>query len=140
MIGKSIDILIIAETKIDSSFPNTRFIIEKFLRSVKLDRNTFGGGVLIHAQEDIPSKHKRPDDMEERFIEINLRKVKWQLTKYKKPINFCSKKGRKKIYSNSDIKNVYLFTYLFIYLFIIYLYQYLYRLKYALINVQYQTP
>ena len=121
MIGKSIDILIIAETKIDSSFPNTRFIIEKFLMSFKLDRNTFGGGVLIYAQEDIPSKHKRPDDMEERFNEINLRKVKWQLTKYKKPINFCSKKERKKIYSNSDIKNVYLFTYLFIYLSFIYI-------------------
>ena len=68
MIGKSIDILIIAETKIDSSFPNTRFIIEKFLMSFKLDRNTFGGGVLIYAQEDIPSKHKRPDDTKEFFF------------------------------------------------------------------------
>ena len=83
LIGESIDILIIAKTQIVPSFPNTQFIIEEFLMSFKLSRNSFGCGVLIYVQEHIPSKqltiHKLPDDMEGIFVEINLRNVNWQL-------------------------------------------------------------
>ena len=48
LIGKNIDILIITETKIDSSFPNAQFIINEFSMPFRLDRNRFGGGVLIY--------------------------------------------------------------------------------------------
>ena len=46
MIDRSnIGILIIAETKIDSSFCNSQFMIEGFSLSFRIDRNRFGGGV-----------------------------------------------------------------------------------------------
>ena len=41
--------------------------------------NRFGGGVIIYASEDIPSKqlakHKLPDYIEGIFIEINLERL-----------------------------------------------------------------
>ena len=56
----------------------------------RLDRNSFAGGVLIYVREDIPSKqltkHKLPDDIEEIFVEINLRKVKYQLFRFYHPL------------------------------------------------------
>ena len=83
LIGKNIDILVITETKIDSSFPKAQFKIEGFSMPFRLDCYRFGGGVLIYVREDIPckqlTKHKLPDDIEGIFIEINLRKVKWLL-------------------------------------------------------------
>ena len=79
--GKNIDILVLTETKLDSSFPNSQFAIDGFSVSFRCDRNRFGGGVLIHIRDDIPSKqvtkHKLPGDIEEVFVEINLRKTKW---------------------------------------------------------------
>ena len=48
IIGKNIDILIITETKIDSSFPNSQSMIEGFSVPFRLDRNRFGGGVMIY--------------------------------------------------------------------------------------------
>ena len=56
LIGKNIDILVLTETKIDSSFPNAQFKIDGFSAPLKLDRNIFGGGVLIYVREDIPCK------------------------------------------------------------------------------------
>ena len=78
LIGNNIDILVITETKIDFSFPKAQFKIEGFSMSFRLDRNRFGGGVLIYVREDIPyeklTKHKLPADIGGIFIEINLMK------------------------------------------------------------------
>ena len=41
--GNIIDILIITETKIHLSFPNSEFIIDGFSMPFRLDRNWFGG-------------------------------------------------------------------------------------------------
>ena len=83
LIGKNIDILVLTEIKIDNSFPSAQFRIEGFSMPFRLDRNRFGGGVLIYVREDIPckqlTKHKLPDDIEGIFVEINLGKVKWLL-------------------------------------------------------------
>ena len=83
LIGKNIDILVLTETKIDNSFPSAQFRIEGFSMPFRLDRNRFGGGVLIYVREDMPckqlTKHKLRDDIEGIFVEINLRKVKWLL-------------------------------------------------------------
>ena len=73
------DILVITETKLDSSFPDSQFIIGGFRQPYRLDRNKYGRGVMIF--EDIPgklaSKHILPDNIEGMFIEIDLRKTKW---------------------------------------------------------------
>ena len=75
------DVLIITETQIGLSFPNSQFMIEVFSMPCRLDKNWFGGGVMVYIQEDIPSKqlakYKFPDDTEVIFIEINLRKTNW---------------------------------------------------------------
>ena len=83
LMENNIDILVLTESKIDPSFPNAQFRIDRFSAPVRLDRNRFGGGVLIYVREDIPCKQltKRilPDNIEGIFVEINLRKTKWFL-------------------------------------------------------------
>ena len=83
LIKDNIDILIITETKIDSSFPETQFVIDGFSKPFRKDRNVHCGGVLIYVREDIPSKellnHIFPEDIEGIFVEINLIKKKWLL-------------------------------------------------------------
>lgn len=80
VIGNNLDVLVIQETKLDSSFPAQQFIFPGFSEPYRLDRNREGGGVLIYVREDIPSKllnkYKFTEDVEGMFIEINLRKTK----------------------------------------------------------------
>ena len=45
----------ILETKIDNSFPTMQFHIEGYC-IYRLDRNEYGGGILVYVREDIPSK------------------------------------------------------------------------------------
>ena len=78
-----VDILIVTETKLDSTFPTSQFVIDRYSEPYRFDRNRNGGGVLIYIREDIPSKlladHKLPHDIEGIFVELNLRKKKWLL-------------------------------------------------------------
>ena len=46
----------VAETKIDNSFPKGQFFIQGYLEPFQLDRNSNGGGLLVYIKEDIPSK------------------------------------------------------------------------------------
>ena len=48
LIENNIDILVLTETKIDVSFPKAQFRIDGFSGLFRLDRNRFGGGVLIY--------------------------------------------------------------------------------------------
>ena len=77
-----VDILVITETKLDSTFPTSQFLIG-YSEPYCFDRNSNGGGVLIYVREDIPSKpltdHKLTHDIEGTFVELNLRKNKWLL-------------------------------------------------------------
>ena len=77
------DILIVTETKLDSIFPNSQFMIDGYREPYRFDRNRNGDGVLIYIREDISSKlladHKLPHDIERIFVELNLRKKKWLL-------------------------------------------------------------
>ena len=56
LIVNNVDILALTETKIDSSFPNAQFRIDRCSAPFRLDRNRSGGGVLICVREDIPWK------------------------------------------------------------------------------------
>ena len=55
IINKNTDVLLISETKIDSSFPSVQFYLG-YAIPYRLDRNSNGGGILLHITEDIPSK------------------------------------------------------------------------------------
>ena len=82
-IVNNIEILVLIETKIDSSFPNAQFKIDGFSGPIRLERNRFGGRLLIYVTEAIPckqlTKHIPPDDIEGIFVEISLKKTKWLL-------------------------------------------------------------
>ena len=82
LISKNLDILVITETKLDSTFPVTQFLIEGY-KLYWIDRNRHGGGILVYVREGIPSKelskHTQPSDIEGIFLEINLRKTRWLL-------------------------------------------------------------
>ena len=47
MIGENVDILVIAETKIDSSFPTSQFLIDGFKSPYRLDVSGNSGGILV---------------------------------------------------------------------------------------------
>ena len=54
MVKENVDILLISETKIDSSFPKVQFHIDGFT-TYRRDRNIYGGGILLYVREDIPA-------------------------------------------------------------------------------------
>ena len=76
-----INILVITETKTDSTFPLIQFAIQGYSKPYRFDRNRNGGGVFIYVREDISSRelkiHNTPEDIESIFIEINLIKTRW---------------------------------------------------------------
>ena len=49
----NIDILLVSETKIDDSFPNGSFLIDRFSTSYRLDRNLNGSGLMLLLSEKI---------------------------------------------------------------------------------------
>ena len=80
LIQDKLDILVVGETKLDNSFPEKQFMISGFKKPYRLDRNKYGGGVMIYVRGDIPSqqleKHNISKNVETIFVEINLRKNK----------------------------------------------------------------
>ena len=87
MIKNSIDILVITESKLDSSFPANQFLIDGFSKPFRLDKSSKSAGVLIYVRDDIPSRklkchissEQNRGSFEGIFVEINLRKQKWLL-------------------------------------------------------------
>ncbi len=83
IISDHLDILVIVETKLDNSFPTSQFLIPGYTKPYRLNRNKFGGGVMIYVKETVPSKqvykHNFTKNVEGLFIEINLRKTKFLL-------------------------------------------------------------
>ena len=86
---QSLDVLMIAETKLDATFPTGQFAIEGFATPFRLDRNANGGGILVYVRSDIPSRqvksYKFSDGIECISFEINLRKKKWVLFSVYRP-------------------------------------------------------
>ena len=54
MIKDNGDILLMSETKIDSSFPTAQFHIDGYI-IYRSDRNENGGGLLLYIRDDVPS-------------------------------------------------------------------------------------
>ena len=89
IIKNKIDIVLISETKLDSSFPNSLFYIDGFSPPYRKNRNKRGGGLILYVRNDIPSKELRtipiPIDKDCIFIEINLFKKKWLVCGFYNP-------------------------------------------------------
>ena len=48
-----VDILMLLETKLDSNFPSTQFLINVFSVPHRLDRNSKGGCILLYVRDKI---------------------------------------------------------------------------------------
>ena len=85
------DIFVISESKIDSSFPNAQFKINKY-KLFRYDRNRFGGGVMLYINEEIPCKllnsHCVGPGIEIIALEFHQLKRKWLFLGCYKPPNF----------------------------------------------------
>ena len=80
IIRDKIHILLISETKLDDSFPNSQFYIEGYKLPFRKDRNRFGGGLLFYVKNENICKGVKtelPMSVECMFIEVILNKVKY---------------------------------------------------------------
>ena len=84
LIKDKIDIFLISERKLDSSFPSGQFVIKGYIKPFRLDRNQKGEGLLLYVREGIPCKILKectPEKpIENLFVEINLRSRKWLIS------------------------------------------------------------
>ena len=80
LIDNNIDIFTIAETKLDSSFPDSQFLMPGMRKPFRLDVTSGKGGLLVFVNNDIPCKYLRnfhlPRDIQAIPIEINLKQRK----------------------------------------------------------------
>ena len=83
------DILLIDETKIDSSFTDAQFFIEGYNKPLRLNLSGRSGGLLIFTKSDLPTRQltelKIPMDMQIMIFEWNLRKEKLLVVSVYKP-------------------------------------------------------
>ena len=91
IIGKNLDIVLISETKLDSSFTTSQFVIDGYHTPFRRDKNEYGGGLMCFINENIIC-HKLdveeiPKDIETIFVVLNFRKHKWLLVNAYKPPN-----------------------------------------------------
>ena len=75
----NLDILMISETKLDSTFPSNQFTIKGYAAPIRFDRNGRGGGISLYIREDIPATlltTSWPKHLEGFLVQLNLRKKK----------------------------------------------------------------
>ena len=89
IVGNNVDVLSIAETKINSSLPNAQFLLPGFHEPLWFDINHRSGGLLVYIKASFPSKiltkFKLPLNIQMTTFEINLRKEKWLFVSIYKP-------------------------------------------------------
>ena len=83
LISELVDVLTIAETKIDESFPTSQFLLNNFKRPYRLDVSDKREGLMTYVRTDIPSRvvkeFRFPSDIQILAIELNVKKTRWLL-------------------------------------------------------------
>ena len=106
VVGEQIDILVIAETKIDSSFYISEFLICGFKGPYRLNVSGNGGGVLVYVRDNPLSKQlntlSTQPDIQVVLFEINARKQKWLVLAIYKMIKQNSRYFVEQIYKLFD--------------------------------------
>ena len=80
MVKGKVDIIVITESKLDHTFPDSSFRISGYNKPFRKDRNRNGGGILVFIRDDIPCKELQINffnEFEVLFIEANLSYSKW---------------------------------------------------------------
>ena len=89
LLGKSLDILCISETKLDETFPTVQFAIEGFSKPYRLDVTSNSGGLLFYVKANLTSKLIRfynfPNKMQCIPIELNISTKKYVLLSVYRP-------------------------------------------------------
>ena len=91
-----LDVLFIAETKLDASFPSPQFHVDGF-KLHRSDRNEHGGGIMAYVRCDLA--HRRRTDLENVVVtpveslvlEVVLRQEKWLFVCLYSPSNSAKK-------------------------------------------------
>ena len=77
MVEESIDFLLVTESKLDETFPMGQFQMRGFSRPIRLDRNRYGGGVIIFVRDDLTCYELKPrtlyPELECTFLEMRIR-------------------------------------------------------------------
>ena len=80
-VNENVDILCIAEAKIDKSFPAVQFLLPGYHKPYRLDISDKQGRLLIYIKAHLPSgvlsNLISPKDIQEVLFELNLRREKW---------------------------------------------------------------
>ena len=80
MTKNHVGVLVFAETKLDSTFPQKQFLLNGFKRPYPLYVTSNSGGILVYVNDQVPSKEIKsvpiPNDIQAIPIELNLRKCK----------------------------------------------------------------
>ena len=79
LVKDRLDIILISETKIDSTFPKSQFEIQGYSSPHRLDRNAHGGGLLLYTRGDINTKPLPlvSENIECIILEATIAKKKW---------------------------------------------------------------
>lgn len=82
----SVDVLTIAETKLDDSFPTQQFLMSGFKRPFRLDNTDKSGGLLVYIKSDLPARPLNRFEIDKSYeilcIEINLHSKRWFLLSF----------------------------------------------------------
>ena len=80
-VAQYVDILMLSETKLDSTFPSIQFLINGFSVPHRLDQNIKGSGILLYVRDKIIvlplNRYSLPLHIEISFSELNLKNRKW---------------------------------------------------------------
>ena len=89
IINKNADLVSIAETKLDASFPSAQFTLEGYHTPYRLDINNKSGGILVYVKSSIPSRCLCYEELRISIqpipFEINLTKKKWLVISIYRP-------------------------------------------------------
>ena len=89
LVAGNIDILCIAEAKLDRLYPNLQFVIPDYHKPLRMDVSSRRGGLLVYIKSSLPSKmltkFKLPNNIQIIPFELNLRKDKWLFVSIYKP-------------------------------------------------------
>ena len=88
IIPGKMEIIVFSETKLDASYPMTQLLSDGYCKPFRLDRNAFGGGILIYVRSDIPckqvNKHEFSENIEGNFCRNKFPQIKmasiWHLS------------------------------------------------------------
>ena len=76
-VAQYVDILMLSETKLDSTFPSIQFLINGFSVPHRLDQNSKGSIILLYIRDKIIVlplyRYSLPSHIEILFFELNLR-------------------------------------------------------------------